>query len=209
MLPNRLFKASELETDVYRSFAAYHNCHLPFEPLGMRTWELWAAVEGLQLNANSIILDVGSFYSSTPFLLASYESLVVAMDNYQWPEERQIPGYQLTVNQWQDLCLKNRILPLRGDARQLQMFGNKTFDFVFCISAIEHIQDFEFAIAEMRRIGKTVSITTDCCPAGTPYENYGRYFSFRDLQRHFDPKIDTSNYDMLTGDRTLAVIRYG
>lgn len=215
MKPNRLYRKAETMTNDYSCFRlSFHRSRPEDWPGdGMRTWESWAAFEGLDWPKAESALDVGSFWSPTPFYLNQMmgRGLVVASDNYQWLDERRLANYTMTQAQWEAYVEHQGILSCKHDACDLP-YKDQSYDLVSAISVLEHIPEWKQALSELVRVGRKVVLTVDAWPEGKEYKNYGRCFSFDDLDYIAamlgGGPIEREGWEEFDGTgRTLAVIR--
>lgn len=211
MKKNRLYNAEEIKTPEYAKFAEeFAKARVGNPGDGMRTWESWAAFEGVDWSQIKSVVDFGSYNSTTPFFLRTKVGRVLAVDTYEWLEVRKLEDYWVTREEWAEKLAKKGIEEMRGDARTFvtpENFGK--VDLVSCISTIEHIPDYLVALRNLLRIAPRVILTTDAKFPGVPYTNYGWFFSGEQLAgiaAEMGVQIDLAEGDDFCG-RKLAVIR--
>lgn len=217
MLPNRLAKFSEINTDAYTSFMKDFQSLVNSKNLnylqGIRSWEYYALVEGIFTPSFRVpkILDTGSYFTVLPIYLRQFSNEVIALDNNEWLDSKHAP-YPIQLPKWHEACSVMDVSPVKMDLINLS-YPDNYFDIVVCSSTIEHVIDWRTALKELLRVGKRLLLSTDCNPEGCDYIHKGRFFSFDEIQEIASimntSKVDTSSYDIWTRNFTLAVIREG
>lgn len=117
-----------------------------FEPetKGVRAWEYGLLLKLLQ-NQNlrgKLILDAGTGASLLPDYFASLGATVISLDKCKPMEEKKI--------------VSSSVKHVIGDMTKLK-YKNNYFDFVICISAIEHtggLKESQLALSELTRVTK-------------------------------------------------------
>lgn len=114
-----------------------------------------------------MVLDVGTGRGLFSIWFARYGCRVHALD---------ISGemIELARKNAESMKVKDRILFFLGDAEDLSIFPRETYDWVSCMSTLDHLPDLNKAIAEMAaRLRKGSLFLFNYCP---PNSFYGIFF---------------------------------
>ncbi len=162
-----------------------------------RDWELLPILRDPP-KPGSVVLDVGAFNTFLGVWMARFASTVYVTDLFASCLKSNIlrrlglwrrRPLEAPFERWY-AAVKGASPNIR--IRQIDLtaigFPDATFDFISCVSVIEHIPDFRKAVAELYRVlkpGGRLLITTDCSPHGTPYRNGAQSFSPGQLEEIF------------------------
>jgi len=116
---------------------------IEFEFLFRKIVEIWPKT----------ILDVGTGITALPHMLRNCGMLVTAIDNIQdyWPEG----------------MVNRHFFVINDDIRKTKL--NQKFDFICCISVLEHIKDHKVAIDSMANLLNPGGVLVLTCPYGKKY----------------------------------------
>jgi len=175
-------------------------------PVRLRDWELWKVAEYLPTEPGDYqILETGSFNTFFGAYLADIAGHLVISDQFQYikwisllQRLRIYKKHPLKApyKVWADRISKAAPqAELRNvDLTDIQ-YPDDTFDYITCVSIIEHIPDYETAVAEMLRVLKPdglLLLTTDVTPEPQPYVNGTKYLTIDELKKAIEPAIDCS-----------------
>jgi SAM-dependent methyltransferase len=162
-----------------------------------RDWELLPILRS-PLQPGTLALDTGSFNTFLGVWLAQFAGTVYVTDRYLHCLKSNI---MRRLGLWKRRPLEAPFeqwrAAVRGAGSNIRLrpcdltsidFPDNTFDFISSISVVEHIVDYEKAVAEMHRVLKPkgrLLITTDCSPEPVAYHNGVRSFSPRELEELF------------------------
>jgi SAM-dependent methyltransferase len=168
-------------------------------PVRSRDWELYQVLSRLPVGDRCIkILDTGSFSTYTAFYLDTLSDFVTVSDSFSWlvrPDYLALP--EITpVETWLRVIAQGapRVGIAKIDLEHIP-FGNETFDYITCISTLEHCRYAEVALNEMFRClkpGGRLLLTTDHREPPFPYNGYDRFWSLVELQELLAPYPDVS-----------------
>lgn len=139
----RFFQEKMLKSFVYPT-----NYKWPKSPLYnfIRIWEYpYVFFQAKKYNGNAIkmrALDVGSGVTFFPYAVSSLGYQVTALDS----DPVGIKAYQ-RLNK----VFNSDVSFIKGDATNMPL-DNKSFDFVYCVSVLEHVPDFGKVVEEISRI---------------------------------------------------------
>lgn len=190
-------------------------------PIRLRDWELWKVAEYLPPEPGDYqILETGSFNTFFGAYLADIAKHLIISDQFQYikwvsllQKLRLYKKHPLKApyHVWEKHITKAApAAELRNvDLTDIQ-YPDDTFDFITCVSIIEHIPEYETAVAEMLRVLKPdglLLLTTDVTPEPQPYKNGTKYLTINELKKAIAPAIDCSPED--TPDWSEENWRYG
>lgn len=166
-------------------------------PVRMRDWELCQVLGAVTpLRKDARILDTGSFNTYLGLYLARTHSNVTVSDRLRhrlaksWLRRAGLAPAKSTEAPffvWREAMLRHGVKVRSIDLTSIPDAAD-SFDCVVSLSVIEHIPDWQRAVAEMYRVlapGGKLLLTTDCSPAGSPYTAGVRYFTEEELDRAF------------------------
>jgi SAM-dependent methyltransferase len=147
-----------------------------------KSWEYALCIEGLErlgvVTPGAKALAVGAGYERPLFYYANRIDRMIATDLYDNPEHEGKP--QMLTEPWAFAPFDYRrerldVLRMRGDDLQ---FAADSFDFLFCLSSIEHFGSRDTiakAVSEMKRvlkIGGVACIITELILRGASHHEY-------------------------------------
>lgn len=201
----RYFLASDLTDEALDTLHRYDAEVRALLPEGYRwnirarDWELLPILRDPP-RAGSAVLDVGSFNTFLGTWLARSASSVYVTDLFtNCLKSNVLRRLGLWRRRPLEAPFERWYLAVKGAGRNIKIrqldltaigFPDDTFDFISCISVIEHIPDYPKAVAELHRVlkpGGRLVITTDSSPAGEPYRRGAQTFSPTRLDELFSP----------------------
>lgn len=147
-----------------------------------KSWEYAICVHGLRelgcIRPDSVALGVAAGYERPLYHFANVIEKVVATDLYDNPDHEGRPEMLTEPERFAPFEFRRSHLEvLQMNALELK-FDDDSFDFVFCLSSIEHFGDLDTrvrAMSEMHRVlrpGGTVCITTELLLNSTTHSEY-------------------------------------
>lgn len=170
----------------------------PYPPR-MRDWELYQVFSRLPGDdRRGRILDTGSFATYTAFFLDTVSDHVTVSDSFAWlrrPEYMKLPQIP-SLETWREAITSGapRAAIAEVDLERMP-FEDASFEFITCISTIEHCRRPERALEEMMRClrpGGRLLLTTDHHRKGVPFDGNDRFLSLDGLRKLFAPYHDVS-----------------
>lgn len=216
MILNKLFDPNDYKekpfAEMRRYFEAWWNV-LQFEGIRFtysslnRAWEYGQIFSNVDFRKKRV-LDLGTSISLAPIYLMRVLGCDVTTFDKEYRDER-ITLYAKTA------CYPINVVV--GDMTEPLQFADASFDIVTCFSTIEHIDDKEKAVAEMKRVVKPdgfICLTTDYMPDTPNSTKSGMTFnrqSLDELVKLFGiPLYGDTDYDNvdITKPENLAVQDY-
>lgn len=118
----------------------------------IRGFDYYQVFKHGDFKSTDIVLDVGSLHTFYCVYLAEICAEVHATDSFYWAERNYAKNLQ-SVNDWIDvvqMASNNKVLAYAMDVQYTQMsLLNKHFDYIVCISTVEHIHQDRLAIENM------------------------------------------------------------
>jgi SAM-dependent methyltransferase len=168
-------------------------------PLRMRDWELYQVFSRLPVdNCDIRIMDTGAYSTYTALFLDAISDHVVVSDHFGWTRRPEYTSQPIITprDDWENVI---RTCTPRVEIRHVDLtdipYDDDTFDYITCVSTIEHTAKPRRALEEMVRCtkpGGRVLITTDHNPRGTRFDGNDRFLSLRQLQKLFQGFTDLS-----------------
>ncbi|HLW67023.1 MAG TPA: class I SAM-dependent methyltransferase [Gemmataceae bacterium] len=165
----------------------------------MRDWELYQVFSRLpQDNRSMRIMDTGAYSTYTALFLEELSEHVVISDHFGWAQRLEYTAQSVItpLDEWKTVIrtCSPKVAIQDIDLTAIPCADN-TFDYITCISTMEHTANPRKALEEMIRCvkpGGRVLITTDHSPRGVPFDGNDRFFSMRQLRRLFHGCRDCS-----------------
>jgi SAM-dependent methyltransferase len=189
-------------------------------PLRMRDWELYHVMSRLPTQRRDIsVMDTGAYSTYTAYYLDHISDNVVVSDDFSWADRPEYTGRDVItpLQLWKDAI--HKVTPrVRIEHVDLQdiPFPDNTFDYITCISTVEHVPNPARAMTEMVRClkpGGRLLLTTDHHPDGVPHDGHDQLFNMQQLHALFEPYKDlsatnTPDYDPVNWsyDRGIPII---
>jgi SAM-dependent methyltransferase len=185
----------------------------------MRDWELYQVFSRLPVGNREVrIMDTGVFNTYTALFLEEITDHAVVSDNFAWAQRTRhiAPPVYAPYDYW-----KNAIQTCapRVEIKHIDLtdisYPDNTFDYITCISTIEHIRRPRRALEEMVRCvkpGGRVLITTDHSPRQLCLTDCNRYRGLRRLRglaRNSMDLFPSVNLFELFTERQLKVLFQG
>jgi SAM-dependent methyltransferase len=170
-------------------------------PLRLRDWELYHVFSRLPAGDRGLrVLDTGAYSTYTALYLDELTDRAVVSDNFRWAARPDYTRLDVItpLAAWRDVlaACAPRVRVEHADLLDLP-YPDDSFDYVTCVSTVEHTPDPRRALAEMVRCvrpGGRVLLTTDHTPGGSRYDGFDRFFSLRQLRRLFRGYADRSGW---------------
>jgi SAM-dependent methyltransferase len=174
-----------------------------------KSWEYAICVDGLSklgaVRPRAKAIAVGAGYERPLFYFANHIEQMVATDLYDSPVHEGKP--EMLTEPWRFAPFDYRrdhlkVYAMRGDALQ---FPDNSFDFLFCLSSIEHFgsrETIRHSFAEMLRVTRPrgkLCITTQIVLNDVPHDEY---FSPREIEEIF---LSRPNARLVGGDFDLRI----
>lgn len=174
-----------------------------------KAWEYGICIEGLErlgvVTPDAVALSVGAGYERPLFYFANKISRMVATDLYDNPLHEGQPG--MLTEPWRYAPFEYRrenleVQKMSGDALA---FGDNVFDFVFCLSSIEHFGSRDTiakTLAEMKRVlkpGGIACIVTEVIIEGP---THGEYFTPVEIGSIF---LSDMTFSLVGGEHSFVI----
>ena len=190
-------------------------------PIRLRDWELWKVAQFLpQARGPYRMLETGAFNTFLGLYLHELSEHLTISDLMEYHKTvsllrafriyRRHP-LKAPYGRWRAATKKGAP---RAELRTVDLtdipYDDDTFDFVTCVSIIEHIPDFPAAMAEMLRVLKPdglLLVTTDVTPEVQPYRNGTKYLTIEEFREACHGATDLSEGE--TPDFSEENWRYG
>jgi SAM-dependent methyltransferase len=165
----------------------------------MRDWELYQVFSRLpQNNHKQRIMDTGAYSTYTALYLDELSDHVVVSDHFGWAQRPEYTAQSVItpLEEWRSVIrtCSPRVEIQNADLTAIP-YEDNAFDYITCISTIEHTANPRKALDEMVRCvkpGGRVLVTTDHSPRGVSFDGNDRFFSLRQLRRLFHGYKDCS-----------------
>ncbi len=206
----RYFLADELTSEALETLQRYDAEVRAMIPEGYRwnirarDWELLPILRRPP-EPGSAVLDVGSFNTFLGVWLSRAASSVDVTDLFtSCLKSNLLRRLGLWRRRPLEAPFERWLWAVKGASPKIKVrqvdltrigWADDTFDFISCVSVIEHIPDYPQAVAELWRVlkpGGRLVITTDASPEGTPYQGGAQTFSPARLDELFGPYPVTS-----------------
>ncbi len=174
-------------------------------PIRLRNWELDQVIESIDREGPlERCLDTGSVNTFFGLWLAQHcpdvtvsDLMVERVCKNLLRRARLLPRKpsEANIETWYRAIRANGSVRVKNIDLTRMAYADGSFDLITSISVIEHIPDYEKAVAEMYRclkVGGKLLLTTDCTPEGKPYGEGVRYFSPDELEVLVSPYPVTS-----------------
>ena len=174
-----------------------------------KDWEYGLCIEGLEklgvVHPEARALAVGAGYERPLFYYANHIERMVATDLYDNPDHEGKP--MMLTEPWHFAPMEYRrdhLEVLRMPGNQLD-FPDDSFDFLFCLSSIEHFGSRETirqALNEMKRVlkpGGVACVITELILQGPPHHEY---FQPDELAEMF---LSDPTFALVGGEMTLNI----
>jgi len=147
-----------------------------------KSWEYSLCIQGLRelgaVRPEATAIAIGAGYESPLFYFANCIARMVATDLYDNPEHEGRPDMLTTPWNYAPFDYRRDHLEVHQMSGDDLKFEDKSFDFAFCLSSIEHFGNRDVqrrALAEIKRVlkpGGIVCITTEVVLEGLPHHEY-------------------------------------
>ena len=192
--PENLAVLKDYEDFIYERFGREFQY-----PVRLRDWELYEVNRHLQpIDGYCRVLDTGSYNTYLGIWLTRIADQVVISDLiFKRAWKNILRRCRLLPRKPQEVAIESWYFNIKRASSKIQFrnidltqmpFADDWFDYITSISVIEHIPQFERAIAEMYRClkpGGKLLLTTDCSPGGKPFTGGVRYFTPKELDTMF------------------------
>jgi len=178
-------------------------------PLRLRDWELFKVAQYLPPEPGDYqILETGSFNTFFGAYIEDIAGQLVISDQFPYirftsllQQLRIYKRHPLKASYRTWLGAIQKAAP-KAEVRTVDLtnicYPDDTFDFITCISIIEHIPNYTLAVNEMLRVLKPdglLLLTTDVTPEPRPYENGTKYLTIEEFKQAIAGGIDCSPED--------------
>ncbi|HMA49101.1 MAG TPA: class I SAM-dependent methyltransferase [Magnetospirillaceae bacterium] len=174
-----------------------------------KDWEYGLCIEGLEklgvVHPDAQALAVGAGYERPLFYFANKVARMVATDLYDNPDHEGKPA--MLTQPWSFSPIeyrRDRLEVLRMPGNQLE-FPDDSFDFLFCLSSIEHFGSREIirqSLDEMKRVlkpGGIACVITELILQGPPHHEY---FQPDELTSMF---LSDPTFPLVGGEMTMNI----
>lgn len=176
-----------------------------------KTWEyamtiLAARQFGLVSNRHRA-LSVGAGYERPLFFFSNHLAEMVATDLYDNPEHEGTPAMLTTPERFAPFPYARERLKVMRMAGDELRFEENSFDFVFCLSSIEHFGNRETqarSLSEMRRVVKPGGLILLATELILNDSTHHEYFTYAELESMF---LKAPGLRLVGGDLDLRIAR--
>jgi SAM-dependent methyltransferase len=132
-----------------------------------RPWDYWQIFKHMsdydEFLEGSVVLDTGSLHTYFCLYVVDFVNKIIASDSFYWATRpyNQEQGL-MTSDEWMGFVGKYGVVTETIDLEHIPYYDN--FDYIFCISTIEHVMGDNKAmkeIAKALKIGGRIYLTTE------------------------------------------------